>query len=277
MRRIPGKIRNGPPRTRFARECALPFLASLPLATCLLPQVGPTSCYNAVRIAFLLGGEIVNPYNCQLRVLVVSASPLRRAALLNKLRDRFGALFAAEGEGPALLEDARRLVQEERCHAAVVVHDLADPFDPTANLDGLIAQLAPAGIVICAVRPNDRLAFQAGRRSLEYVHFADPASDLCAAVEARGRHGCKCDVAASWPETRFAASTAKRLKLPAEQVSDENLYDLLAACSPRRRRSTCTRWPASTPASWSPPPCGSRSCCWPASAARWSTPGASPR
>ncbi len=175
----------------------------------------------------------MTPYNCQLRVLVVSANPLRRVALLNKLRDRFGALCAAEGEGPALLEDARRLVQMERCHAAVVVHDLTDPFDPTADLDGLITQLAPAGIVICAVRPNDRLAFQAGRRSLEYVRFGDPASDLCAAVEARGRHGCKCDVAASWPETHFAASTAKRLKMPKDQVSDENLHDLLGRLFPQ--------------------------------------------
>jgi hypothetical protein len=186
----------------------------------------------------------VDAYNCQLRVVVVEANPLRRTTLINKLRHQFSAVVAAEGVGAALLEDAARLVREACCHVAVVTHDPVDLHDPTANLDALREQLAPAGVVICAVQPNDRLAFLAGRHTLEYVRCDDPASDLCAAVEARGRLGCKCDLQAHWPGadpeggTGFAASTAERLKLAASEVSPEHLYDLLGRLFPQAEEVT---------------------------------------
>ena len=75
----------------------------------------------------------MDAYNCMLRVLVVEANPLRRTTLINKLRHQFSAVYAAEGAGEALLEDSERLVREACCHVAVVTHDPADPFDPTAN------------------------------------------------------------------------------------------------------------------------------------------------
>lgn len=172
-------------------------------------------------------------YNCTLRVLVVDADPLRRDRLIGKLRQRFQDVFAAEGQGPQLLEDAQHKVLALRCHAAVVVPALAEAAGWEVELDRLAVWLAPAGIVICALRPDDRLAFLAGRRGMEYVRYNDPPSDLCAAVEACGRQGCRCQLRVSWPHEDFAATVAQKLKKQPDEVRLEHLHDLVGRIFPQ--------------------------------------------
>ncbi len=179
-------------------------------------------------------------YNCKLRVLVVVSDPARRAAIVHKLEQRFSDIFTAEGQGPALLAHAAELVLARRCHAVVVAVDVAalpddqtSSLGPQLDLDALSRQLEPAGIVICALQPDDRLAFRAGQRGMEYVRYDDPASDLCAAVEARGRQGCHCTLAVRWPGEDFADHVADKLKYPRGAVTTEDLYDLMGRLYPR--------------------------------------------
>jgi len=72
----------------------------------------------------------VDAYNCQLRVLVVEANPLRRTTLINKLRHQFSAVFAAEGEGEVLLAEAARLVREAPGVVRVEEHHRHVPGQP---------------------------------------------------------------------------------------------------------------------------------------------------
>jgi hypothetical protein len=188
----------------------------------------------------------VSEYNCQLRVLVVESNPIRRNSLLKKLQRRFPDVYAADGEGDALVRDARQQVDARRCHVAVIVPEADDPTDPLTDLNALMNLLAPAGIVICAIRPDDRLAFMAGRLAMEYVRYEDPPSELWAAVEARGRQNCQCHLQVQWPQEELAANVASKLKMDEGEVTAEHLYDLLGRMFPDAGRVTLRPLPALT-------------------------------
>jgi|GEM_PF-3041104 len=176
---------------------------------------------------------IVGDLNCRLRVLVIDPLPSRRERLIIKVRQQFTDVFVAEGDGPTLFDDAQRKVARLRCQAAVVVVAPPLPANLDAYLNDLAARLTPAQLVICSTRIDDRLAFQSGRHGMEYVRFGDPASDLCAAIEAQGRRGCRCSLAVSWPSDNFCGDVARSLRLPPQEIALDHLYDLMGRTFPQ--------------------------------------------
>ena len=125
----------------------------------------------------------------KLRVLIVDFNEDRRNALRESLRQYGFQVITAEGEGKALLLDARKKAMDYFCHVAVIVPRLLRPADP-ADFSGLELgpQLAPAGIVIYTPEPDDEVAYKAGRHQMGYiVRQRDSIQKLAAVIEEQAK------------------------------------------------------------------------------------------
>ncbi len=90
------------------------------------------------------------------RILVVENDPLTRSDHVVNL-ERWGfQVFTAQGEGQALIDDAKRLAKKERCHLAVVDMRLLSDDDPsdTSGLD-LVRHLKPTESIVVTGFANE--------------------------------------------------------------------------------------------------------------------------
>ena len=167
----------------------------------------------------------------KLRVLIVDFNEDRRNALRESLRQYGCQVIIAEGEGKALLLDAQKKAMEHFCHVAVIVPRLLRPADP-ADFSGLELgpQLAPAGIVIYASKPDDAVAYKAGRRQMGYVvRPRDSIQKLVAVIKEQAK---RRQLHVDWPQKDYHRTIANTLKIDADRVNPDDLRDLLGRVFP---------------------------------------------
>ena len=169
-----------------------------------------------------------------LRVLIVDNNPRRREQLVHNLSQHDFTLFVAQGEGQALLADARHKVMENFCQVAVVTPRLLNPADPEdfSGL-GLGQQLAPAGVVIFAPDTDDEIAYRAGLMHMGYYRQGHPIERLIEAVVQQAQHR---QIRIEWPVTDFHRHVAEALKIKERQVTTDHLQDLLGRTFPEAIR-----------------------------------------
>lgn len=123
---------------------------------------------------------------CQWRILVVENDPVTLADHVHNLVEWGYAAFPAKGQGQNLLQDARALARQNRCHLAIVDMRLLDDNDP-ADESGLelIKQLAPLPAFVVSSYGSLRLASRAVGRSgaEEFIGKEEGPRRLHSAIE----------------------------------------------------------------------------------------------
>ncbi|NPV65850.1 MAG: phosphotransferase [Anaerolineae bacterium] len=169
--------------------------------------------------------------NNRLRVLVVEDEPRQRIATVENLRQFDYEVHVAEGEGAALLADARRQLMEHFCHVAVINARLIGPvnlLDPT-QFD-LGHQFMPAGVVLYSTDRDDTIAYIAGWHRMGYVRASDPPRTLAEAVRLQADQR---QVRINWPHDNFNRDIAQALRMKPEQLLAQDLTDLLGRLFPK--------------------------------------------
>jgi len=157
----------------------------------------------------------MNKRNCVPRVLIVDDDPSERETTKRNLQPLKYELYASEGTGSALLEDARRKACKLRCHVAVVDMRLLDPErDDRSGLE-LIPQLAPTKCVVLTAYPSYDAAVQAIRRAgaFDFMSKAEGPQRLRKAVEEAVTAECHCWLSVDWPEGWSPQRVVKALGL----------------------------------------------------------------
>lgn len=106
--------------------------------------------------------QISREDNRKYRVLIVENDPEYKQDHIKNIAVDWGyTTVVAEGQGPALLEDAKKQAKRHRCHACVVDMRLIDDKDRTDSQGLVLAKaLLPARSLICTAYGNNHLTNQ---------------------------------------------------------------------------------------------------------------------
>lgn len=174
------------------------------------------------------------------RVLVVDDEELPRNDLAINLR-RWGMLpILATGRGAGLLEDARRLARQHRCHIAIVDMRLID-HQSQHDISGLllVKDLLPTLSIIYSGRGNDVSAARALRErgAVDFISKGQSPDDLKAALLSVLREYCGLPIttAIAWPGELSSAAVVALFFPERTDVPPSEADELLARLFPRAR------------------------------------------